>query len=542
MLDELQKNLSVACQKVFGVEAKPELSRTAEQFGDYATNVAMQLAGQLNKNPREIAEELVPELEKIDGVAKAAVAGPGFINLTLTDQKIAEAAASATELPKPNAGKEILVEFGDPNPFKEMHIGHLYSYIVGDAISSLLETTGADVKRLSYHGDVGLHVAKAIWGMQQAKINLDSSVDAVKNNVGIYYAAGAAAYEDSPEAKAAIDQLNEQIYGSDPEIKNLYDWGKQSSFANFDQTLKVLGIKTDKRYLESQTAPAGIKTVEANTGKVFEQSEGAIVYKGEKAGLHTRVFITSKGLPTYETKDLGLVELKNHDYPNAERSIIITANEQAEYFKVMLAALAEISKELAAKTTHLTHGFVNLSTGKMSSRKGNVYSAISLMLDAETEAKKLYPESAESVYLAAVKHAFLKNRLGSDITYDLNETISLEGNSGPYLQYAHARACSILAKAKAEPKSSTELESGERSLARKISEFPEVVQVATVELMPHHICTYLYELAQTFNRFYENNRVIDDPREGLRLQLVEQYANVLKAGLHLLNIEAPERM
>ena len=499
MQDELKKAIAAAAKSLFSVELEPELSRPAEQFGDYATNVALQLAGQLNKKPLEIAQTLAPELENIEGIQSAAIAGPGFINFKLTDKKLSQATAQATDLPKPLAGQEVLVEFGQANPFKEMHVGHLYNSVVGDAIASLMQANGAGAKRLNYHGDVGLHVAKAIWAMQKAGIDTDESQD-----IGQYYAQGTEAYDDDEQAKKEIQDINAHIYAKDdPEINKLYDWGIKRSFSYLDDIFGLLQIKYDKRYLESQSQQEGLAFVKAHK-KVFASSQGAVVYEGEKAGLHTRVFITSKGLPTYETKDLGLVELKNQDYPRAARSIIITGNEQSEYFKVMLAALAEIDAQLAKKTTHLSHGFVSLTTGKMSSRTGDVYGAMELLLEVKDAVHSQYPDSParKPVTFAAVKYAFLKHRLGSDIVLDIKESISLEGNSGPYFQYAHARASSILAKAKAQPVDSAEFDASERSLARKISEYPEVVQLATAELMPHHICTYLYELAQTFNKFY----------------------------------------
>ena len=164
-----------------------ELTRPDEQFGDYATNVALRLSKKLGQNPKEIAEKIKAELEKSDEIAKVEVAGPGFINITLTDGHLAQLAqASDSQI---NKNKEILVEFGDPNAFKEMHIGHLYSYIVGDAIANILEASGAKVHRLSYHGDVGLHVAKAIYAMRKDGVTPDSPVDAVKT-IGSYYAEG----------------------------------------------------------------------------------------------------------------------------------------------------------------------------------------------------------------------------------------------------------------------------------------------------------------------------------------------------------------
>lgn len=545
MKEQLEQQILAAVQALFGVAVDIDLTRPEEQFGDYTTNVALQLSKQVGKNPREVGEALAEKLKTdlVKDVSDVSVAGPGFINLKLNDGALA--GLLNTRPQQSLAGREVLVEFGDPNPFKAMHIGHLYSYIVGDAICSLLESAGATVRQLSYHGDVGLHVAKAIWGMQQGGYDANKVGDAVMNNIGLFYAQGAKAYEQDETARQQIDEINQQVYAQDLAVKALYDEGKARSLGNFGETLKELDIKNDKKYFESESAPAGLETVKQNIGKVFVESEGAIVFEGEKVGLHTRVFITGKGLPTYETKDLGLTELKHRDYPQAARSIIITANEQAEYFKVMLAALKEIDPDLAGKTRHMTHGFVSLSSGKMSSRTGEVYSAVNLLADVEQLAKKLYPNTTHDVQIGAVKYAFIKHRLGGDLVYDVEESVSLEGNSGPYLQYAHARACSILQKAADQagglPRD-VEFEADERSLVRKISEYPEVIDKAVNELMPHHVCTYLYELAQTFNRFYEKNRVIDNERQAVRLGLVKHYADTLRSGLDLLGIAAPDKM
>lgn len=539
MYEELKQAVKEAAKKLFEADIEPQLTRPEEKFGDYATNAALQLAKQAPASPHQIAQQLAHQLKGRPDLQEVTIAGPGFINFRLTNQALAKAALSAAQLPKPLAGQQILVEFGDPNPFKEMHIGHLYSYIAGDAIASILESRGAEVKRLSYHGDVGRQVAQAVWGMRQIEVRDDVSL-------GQAYAKGAQAYESDEKAKAEIDEINQRIYKQDdPIVGDLYQKGVKISFEYFDKILNKLSISNDKRYLESQTTPVGVKLVQENIGKVFKESQGAVVFEGEKVGLHTRVFITSKGLPTYETKDLGLVKLKAQDFPGASQSIVITANEQAEYFKVMLAALAQIEPELTVKTTHLSHGFVNLSTGKMSSRTGEVYSAAKLIAEVDQASNRQFPDAdpANKTSIAALKYDFLKTRLGGNITFDVEESVSLEGNSGPYLQYAHARARSILSKAGTKtPREISDLDPVERSLALKISEYPEAVTKAAAELMPHHICSYLYELAQAFNGFYEKSRVIGDAREDIRIRLVESYSQVIKSGLNILNINAPEKM
>jgi arginyl-tRNA synthetase len=226
-----------------------------------------------------------------------------------------------------------------------------------------------------------------------------------------------------------------------------------------------------------------------------------------------------------------------------DKSVVITGNEQEQYMSVVLKAVEQFAPELTGATSHLTHGMVKLRGGvKMSSRKGNILRAVDV-LDAAHEANKAANgQDSEETALAAVKYAFLRTRMGGDIIYDPAESVALEGNSGPYLQYAHARARSILAKASSQATQVDTLEADERSLARKIGEYHEVIDKAVSELMPHHVCTYLYELAQTFNRFYEHNRVIGDSREAVRLTLVHRYADTLKSGLSLLNISAPDHM
>ncbi len=559
-MDEIRIAIAGAVKKLFNVDLSIELTRPDEQFGDYSTNVALKLSKELSKNPREIAEAIVKTIS-VQGstlyIERAEVAGPGFINVYLKDSALWRLAGLAPT--QKLLGQEILVEFGDPNPFKEMHLGHLYTAIVGDVISNLLQANGATVRRLSYHGDVGMHVAKAIWGIiehlkeigewSKPELDLNSLGAKLRTNLGAFYVRGAKAFEENEDDANAIKEVNEHIYTRDDErINSLHSWGTEVSFGYFDQIFKELNIiyEPNGRYLESVATKAGVEIVKQNIGKVFEASDGAIVYRGEKVGLHTRVFINSRGLPTYEAKDLGLVQLKNRDYPDASQSIIITAHEQSEYFKVMLAALGEIKPELAAKTRHIAHGFLSLTTGKMSSRTGSVHSAAALMAEVQKAAQEAYPESdvQMDVYLAALKYTFLKNRIGGDIIFDIQESVSLEGNSGPYLQYAHARARSILAKVvgSSEAAEDLKLNGSERSLLRKIGEYPEVVERAVAELMPHNISTYLYELSQAFNSFYEHNRVINDPRQALRLKLVKSYADTLQKGLQLLNIPTPKRM
>lgn len=532
-----------------------ELSYPEVAFGDYSTNIALKIARDLKMNPRELAESIAAKVntslpELLEGVS---VAGPGFINFTLTDRALMTEidAKPATPL----AGQVVVAEFSDPNPFKLLHAGHLYTSIVGDAISRLLEISGAAVHRVTYGGDVGLHVGRSMWAMLQDldgehPERLQDIPEAKRSEwMSQAYVKGTAAYEDSETAKREIIELNKKIYeiqgtaDHDSPLAQIYWTTRQWSYEAFDKFYARLGISFEKFYPESEATPIGMAVVKEQLKKgIFEQSDGAIVFRGEKYGLHTRVFINSQGLPTYEAKEIGLAELKKRDY-SYDRSVIITGNEQEQYMAVVYKALEQFAPELTNGTTHMTHGMVRLSGGKkMSSRHGNILRAEDILDASLDAAKKVSDNNDERVVLAAVKYSFLKQRMGSDLVYEPEESVNVLGNSGPYLQYAHARARSILNKSKQSAVMPESLTADERLLALKLSRYADTVTQAANELSPHIVCTYLYETAQAFNRFYEANRVIGDERESERIALVRIYADMLKMGLSLLGIEAPERL
>jgi arginyl-tRNA synthetase len=576
MKQELEDSLAEIIQATFAVAITPVFTRPEELFGDYTTNVAMQLASKLHKNPREIAGTLAAASRKqLDKRVEAiTVDGPGFLNVTLYDGLIYEAMYLEPE--RSLAGQVIVAEYSDPNPFKVLHAGHLYTSVVGDAIANLLEAAGGEVHRVNFGGDVGLHVAKTMWALlfystDGHTYDLETALSTVQTYtkktlaeraawLASNYVKGTQAYEDSENtaAKEAIIAMNAEIYAlhmshdhTSP-FAQIYWLCREWSYAYFDEFYAYIGTKFEKYYPESETASIGLATVQKEYVKgVYQKSDGAIIFKGEPYGLHTRVFINSKGLPTYEAKDVGLIMAKWHDY-HFDQSIVITANDIVEYMKVVLKSIEQFAPDLALATTHLTHGVVKLAGGvKMSSRKGNFLRATDVLDAAATASIAATGSSEVKTVLGAVKYAFLKQRMGGDIIYEPEDSVSMQGNSGPYLQYAHARARSILRKT-AITDTTPQMVAGvlkdvtfmpaERSLARKIAQYSEVINMAIHEYMPHHVATYLYELAQVFNRFYEHNRVLGDERQVLRTTLVERYAHILKTGLELLGIDAPETM
>ncbi len=558
-MQNIVQALQHTIQESFSVTVVPELSRPDEQFGDFATNVALQLAKQVGQNPRAIAEKLASELKAQLGaeVKDVTVAGPGFINITVADGKLWDSIQTITQQkPQTYAGQTVVTEYSDPNPFKVLHAGHFYTSVVGDSISRLVTAAGGTVHAVNFGGDVGLHVGKTMWailqelGGEHPQKLADIPQDGRSEWMAKQYVHGTQAYEDDEQSKEAIIAINKRVYQLHTDndhqspFAQIYWTCREWSYSYFDAFYARIGTPFEKYYPESQTAPRGLQTVKEQLAKgVFEESNGAVVFDGEKYGLHTRVFINSHGLPTYEAKDVGLSMVKWDDY-HFDSSIIITGNDITEYMKVVIKSIEQFAPDLAARTKHITHGNVKLAGGvKMSSRKGNFLRAIDV-LDVASEAnKQATGRDNEQAVLGAIKYSFLKQRIGADIIYVPEESVSLEGNSGPYLQYAHARARSILDKTSQRSSQSEQiLDAAERSLARKLSEYPEVLTKAVAELMPHHVCTYLYELAQTFNRFYEQSRVVGDEREALRAQLVALYADVLKDGLGILGIQAPDHM
>jgi arginyl-tRNA synthetase len=583
MKTDLEQQVAVIIKDLFDVDIVIELTRPEEQFGDYSTNAALQLSKQLAKSPREIGEALAVKLRETLGeqISKVTMAGPGFLNFKLSDRQLFEAIKTATQLDQALHGQTIVFEYSDPNPFKVLHAGHLYQTMVGDAVANILEAAGAEVHRVNFGGDVGLHVAKTMWAILK---NLGGAYPEKLQSIppeersewlSKAYIEGTRAYDAAneaganPQVKIDILTLNKIVYnyysdkrpylvleapcslGSDStsllseNIVEIYKQCRQWSYDYFDTFYASIGSGFEKYYPESITAPIGLKTVQEQLKNgVYEESDGAVVFKGEPYGLHTRVFINSEGLPTYEAKEVGLTMAKWQDY-QFDHTIIFTGNDIIEYMKVVLKSIEQFEPELVKRTTHLTHGQVKLAGGmKMSSRKGNILRAQDVLDTAAEAGKRMSMNASNDIVLGAVKYAFIKQTMGPDVIYNPEESISIHGNSGPYLQYAHARAHSILHKLdNVDPMETIDtLNPGERSLARKLSMYPEAFEAALSDYAPHHITVYLYELAQVFNRFYEHNRVIGDPREQLRLTLVQRYAETLEAGLGLLGIAAPEQM
>lgn len=564
MKKKIEKMISVAIvslqkNKQWSVFDLPHISVERPKsltHGDWMTNIAMILAKELKKNPLEIAQELMKELQKNEDVliTEISVAAPGYINFTLDASLYSKTIKEINDTGDAYGrghileGKTVCVEYTQPNPFKPFHIGHLMSNTIGESIVRLISAQGARVVRVNYQGDIGPHVAKALWAMRRDDISLDDA-----ELIGKAYATGHAAYESDPQAKKEIDVLNKAIYtGDDENLMVLYRQGRETTLAAFEKIYALLGTTFDDSFFESNVWERGRAIVKENTGTIFEESDGAVIFSGEKYDLHTRVFITSNGLPTYEAKELGLALTKEEKIP-ADLYLIITAVEQEQYFRVVTKAIELIMPSLIGRIEHISHGMMQLTMGKMSSRSGNVVTGESLIKDAQKLAgEKLSDRVAtdistvtiDAIAVAGIKFSILKQSLGKNIAYDQDVALSFDGDSGPYIQYTYARCHSILSSAQ-EQGFSDDFDENELigDLERLLERFTEVLMQAMKMRAPHMVAQYILELAQEFNTYYAKIRILDESdHRSYRIALVRATAHVLKNGLDVLGIKAPERM
>ncbi|PIR92986.1 arginine--tRNA ligase [Candidatus Falkowbacteria bacterium CG10_big_fil_rev_8_21_14_0_10_43_10] len=526
------------------------------------------LAKSQKKNPAEIASELAKRIKTCQTVKEIKAVGP-YLNFTLQPKKLAQEVIG--EIKKKGYGaanigknRKIIVEFAHPNTHKAFHIGHLRNIITGEAVCRILENAGYKVTRANYQGDVGLHIAKCLWGITQlkrkfAKAAKEKDINKKAAFLGKAYAFGSGKFEANEEVKKEIKEISQRIYNNDESIREVYLETRKWSLDYFAKIYKRVNTKFDRLYFESEVFADGKKIVMDGMKKgIFKASEGAIIFEGDKHGLHNRVFINSESNPTYEAKDMALAKLQFKEY-NPDKIIHVVGPEQKEYFKVIIKALEYVLPKSKEREQHLPYGWVRLKEGKMSSRLGNVILGEWLLDEVKKEIAKIVKknkeldnknELSEKISLAAVKYSILKTGLTRDIAFDIKESISLSGNSGPYLLYTYARIQSILRKVEThsnasvqETHSNASVRSEEKNILFKMSLFPEVARESAEKLEPSLIARHLFELSQQFNDYYHATPVLKAEKEReFRLALIRALAQVLKQGIELLGFETVEKM
>ncbi|MHC1716656.1 MAG: arginine--tRNA ligase [Candidatus Dojkabacteria bacterium] len=578
-------DLEIAGQDIV-VEIPGDLSK-----GDYSTNVAMRMGSKLGVDAFEIAEKIVKNIEKDESIEKIEVIKPGFINFYLSNKylltelsKIVEEEEDYFKLDS-KKGKKIIIEYTDANPFKILHIGHLYTNIVGESFARLQEAVGADVRRANYQGDVGLHVAKTLWGleekMESEKIQFQEieewPLEKRVKYLGESYIYGSQHYDEGSDKNAIkdIDALNYYLYSkSIPSLKQKdfakyendnifekYTKGRQWCLDFFEIIYEKLGTKFDYYFFESEVGEAGLELVLKNVGNVFKKDGDTIIYEGEQEkGLHTRVFVNQSGIPTYEAKELGLAQRKKN-LLDFDESIVITASEQSNYFKVVFDALGKIDKGLSENTKHVSHGMILTADGKkMGSRKGGFSNGESLIEEVEKRVKDIMVEAekvdgstidliSEKIAIAAIKYAFLKVGVGKNIVFDFEKSISFDGDTGPYLLYTYSRCNSILNEVESLGSSNLCMDlcldnTFTKDLVRSVGKARYYLLISSINYSPSLLCHYLFELGQVFNSFYQNVRVLDAEEEERKilLLLLKAVMTTMRMGLYVLGIKVVDRM
>ena len=553
----IKQQVQEALSKALGAKEITLLTPKDTSFGDYAVNVH-QLVGEDKKADGAF---LVKKLQENELFEKVELKG-SFINLFVSQKILLDKLGYLLKNPDSYGAthlltdQKIMVEFAHPNTHKIFHIGHLRNISIGESLSRILTKNGAQVIRANYQGDVGLHIAKSLYGIMQTPGGIETVKEAPLDEkvafLGKTYAEGNKAYEEDSVAKEKVHKINEQIYARDPEIQSLLETTRQWSLDYFDEIYKRVGTKFDRLYFESEVSEQGLEIAKkALESGILTTNDGAVILDGEKHGVDTRVFINSLGLPTYEAKELGLAELEFSEHGSLDRNIHVVGPEQKSFFKTTFKTQELLDpKKYQGKQFHYAYGFVDLKDGKMSSRQGNVLSGAWLLNEARkrvVDAFSVDKNTAEVITIGAVKYGFLKVDAVKNISFDIKESISIKGNSGPYLQYAYARTQSLLQNGNwttASAKFTSDINAEELALLRAFPRFAETVEEAGKSYSPHVIATYLYDLAQKFSAFYEKQQILQAEAKSrdFRLALSAATGQIIKNGLYLLGVEVLEKI
>ncbi|HIT46348.1 MAG TPA: arginine--tRNA ligase [Candidatus Cryptobacteroides merdipullorum] len=495
----------------------------------------------------------------------------GFLNLSLSgvywQEQLAAVSSDAGYGQLPPTGRRIMVEFSSPNTNKPLHLGHVRNNLLGASVSDLLKAAGNEVIKVTLVNDRGVHICKSMYAWQQRFDGATPESTGKKGDhlVGDCYVEYAKMEKEDP---SVIDKVHEMLVKweeGDPEVRAL--WEKMNSwvFAGFDQTYKALGISFDKTYYEHDTYLLGKELVQRGLDKgVFQRDPDGSVWCDLTAdGLDRKLLLRSDGTSVYITQDLGTAEKRFEEY-SLDSHIYVVGDEQNYHFQVLKLILKKLGFDWADQIYHLSYGMVELPEGKMKSREGTVVDADDLIEKMYEEAKATSDESGKlaelpeeekdrlyhAIGLGALKYFILKVDPKKKMLFNPKESIDFNGNTGPFIQYTHARIMSILRKAD-EQGISAALEDGvslspkEVRLVKLISAYPQKVAEAADALSPALIANYCYELSKEFNQYYHDTTILREPDRKLlemRLVLISTLASVLRKAMKILGIELPDRM
>ncbi|WP_207425360.1 arginine--tRNA ligase [Pedobacter sp. SYSU D00535] len=588
-MDFIVKGTLDAVKALYAAELKESdinLQETRKEFEGEVTVVTFPLTRLSKKSPEqtgsEIGEYLVTNLSQVSrfNVIK------GFLNISLTDEYLLSAfrdeilSSSFTET-APN-GKKVMVEYSSPNTNKPLHLGHIRNNLLGYSVSEILAASGYDVIKANLVNDRGIHICKSMLAWQKFGNGETPESTGLKGDklVGNYYVIFDKEYKKQIDELKAQGQTEDEAKKNAPLIKEaqsmLQKWEAGDEevislwktmngwvYEGFDVTYKKLGVNFDKFYYESNTYLLGKDIIDEGLekGVFFKKDDNSVWIDLTAEGLDEKLVLRGDGTSVYITQDLGTAQLKHDDF-QMDESIYVVGNEQDYHFKVLFLILEKLGKSWAKGLYHLSYGMVDLPSGKMKSREGTVVDADDLiqeMVDtakqrteelgkvegfSEKEKSKLY----SMIGMGALKYFLLKVEPKKRLLFDPNESIDFQGHTGPFIQYTHARICSVLGKAGVDVYEFDAIKTfsaTERELILALSKYSETLQAAAKEFSPAQIANYVYELAKLYNKFYHEEPIlkVDDYQlKNFRLALSKATANIIKQGMALLGIEVPERM
>lgn len=560
-MNQFKEEISILISKELNIK-KEEILTLIESppdpnLGDLSLP-CFQLAKFIKKNPNQIAQELKSKI-KNPIIKEIKVVGP-YLNFFFNNEKLIGIILKKILKEKekygfkPNNNKKVVIEFPSPNTNKPLHLGHLRNMSLGESVSRLLESQGYKVFRVNLNNDRGIHICKSMiaykkWGKNKQP---DKKPD---HFVGDFYVMFS--QNESPELEKEAQEMLRKWEAGDKETLNL--WKKMNNWAleGFNTSYKRVGLKFDKTYFESKIYKKGKKLIlDCFKKDLFQKDKKGAIFIDLKE-LGKKILLREDGTAIYITQDIYLCKLKFDDF-KFENSIIVSAHEQDYHFKVLFKILELLKFPFANKFHHLSYGMVNLPEGRMKSREGTVVDADDLiqelvdMAKIEIETRQNITQTemnkiAEKIGLAAIKCYLLKSSAHKDIIFNPKESISFEGETGPYLQYSLVRANKILQKTKSPKNLNLKYlkEKEEVNLIKKMNDFPEIIKRSAETYSPHYLTEYSFKLASLFNLFYEKHQVINaknDQIKNARLALVLTYTYLLNSCLNLLGIEKVQIM
>lgn len=565
---------SEAIKALYGAEVDPstlQVQPTRKEFeGDY-TLVVFPLLRITRQSPdasgNALGEWICANCEEISAFNSVK----GFLNLSLSQLYWHEALESVAADPDfgvlPPTGRRIMVEFSSPNTNKPLHLGHVRNNLLGASVSNLLKAAGNEVIKTTLVNDRGVHICKSMYAWEQRFDGATPQSTGKKGDhlVGDCYVEYAKMEKEDP---TAIDKVHDMLVKweeGDPQVRKLWEMMNSWVFDGFEQTYKALGITFDKTYYEHDTYLLGKELVQKglDMGVFVKDPDGSVWCDLTSDGLDRKLLLRSDGTSVYITQDLGTAERRFSEY-KLDSHIYVVGDEQNYHFQVLKLILSKLGFDWADQIFHLSYGMVELPEGKMKSREGTVVDADDLIEKMYQEAKATSEESGKlaempeeekdklysMIGLGALKYFILKVDPKKKMLFNPKESIDFNGNTGPFIQYTHARICSILRKAAEQgydvslPRKA-ELSLKEIRLIQLLSSYTRKLSEAADALSPALIANYCYELAKEFNQYYHDTGILkeaDADLRSMRLALISAIASVLRRGMNILGIELPERM